>query len=278
MTVGLLRHAIRVYAEVAWAASTMPPVTIDGDDSDPLEPRLGALVEAGTLADETLRTGDVATRIFTLRLGNPHYPFMKLVLQEHLVEGMFFFSVDTHDQMFGGGEAQGADLDELQELKRANLALKEKIEHAWDAAGLPTAAHIKGLVETWPTRPAPPNGRHILLVDNDCDIAGTLAVLLRARGYEVTVLEDGSDAVERADPAIHDLILMDNEMKYLDGCQACRVLKSRPATAKIPVLIATAGALSLQQLDTADGFLVKPFRMELLFSILDHMLGRVDKL
>jgi hypothetical protein len=54
------------------------------------------------------------------------------------------------------------------------------------------------------------------------------------------------------------------------------VLKQRPDTARIPVLIATAGSLTLQQLDAADGFMVKPFRMELLFSILDHMLGRKD--
>jgi CheY-like chemotaxis protein len=278
MTVGLLRRAIAVYAEVAWVGWPMPAVQVPGDEDEPLEPALAALVEAGTMSDETLRAADCATRIYTLRLGNPRYPFMKLVLQEHLVEDLFFFSVDTHDQMFGGEEAQGAELAELQELKQVNLALKERIERAWDAAGLPTAAHIKGLVDTWPARRAAPNGRHILLVDNDRDIAATLAVLLRARGYEVTVLEDGSEAVERADPAVHDLILMDNEMQYLDGCQACRVLKARPSTARIPVLIATAGALSLQQLDAADGFLVKPFRMELLFSILDHMLGRHDKL
>jgi len=278
MSVGLLRRAIAVYAEIAWAGRTMTPVVVPNGEDDPLEPALAAMVQAGTVNDETLRGGDVSTRIYTLRLGHPLYPFMKLVLQEHLVEGLFFFGVDTHDQMFSGEEAEGQELAELQELKRVNLELKERIERAWDAAGLPTAAHLKGLVETWPTRREPPNGRHILLVDNDRDIAGTLALLLRARGYEVTVLEDGSEAVEQADPARHDLILMDNEMKDLNGCQACRVLKAKLATAKIPVLIATAGALSLQQLDAADGFLVKPFRMELLFSILDHMLGRHDRL
>jgi CheY-like chemotaxis protein len=52
------------------------------------------------------------------------------------------------------------------------------------------------------------------------------------------------------------------------------VLKSREETREIPVLIATAGSLTLQQLDAADGFMVKPFRAELLFSILEHMLGR----
>jgi CheY-like chemotaxis protein len=71
---------------------------------------------------------------------------------------------------------------------------------------------------------------------------------------------------------------MDNEMRDLNGFEACRVLKGRPATAKLPVLIATAGALTLSQLDAADGFMVKPFRIELLFSILEQMLGRRDRL
>ncbi|MHC4845295.1 MAG: response regulator, partial [Planctomycetota bacterium] len=202
---------------------------------------------------------------------HPGYPFMKLVLQEHLVEGEYFCEVDTHDEMFNVEE--GGEANELRQLKRRNLEIKESVEDAWSRAGLPTAAHIKGLVETRPTKRAPPNGLRILLVDNDRDIAATLGLLLEARGYQVEILGDGREAVEQADSARHNLILMDNEMKDLNGFEACRVLKSRPETADIPVLIATAGSLTLQQLDAADGFMVKPFRMELLFSILDHLLG-----
>ena len=36
---------------------------------------------------------------YTMRLGNRNYPFMKLLLQEHLIAGEFFFGVDTHDEM-----------------------------------------------------------------------------------------------------------------------------------------------------------------------------------
>jgi CheY-like chemotaxis protein len=269
MTVGQLRRAIQVYSDVVWDGA-MPPVELPGRDEDPLAPVLPLL------ADETLRTGEQATRRHALRLGNPRYPFMKLVLQEYLVEGEFFFGVDTHDRMF-----DGADPDERRELavlRRSNLELKDEVEAAWDAAGLPTAKHIKGLVASWPARREPPNGRRILLVDNDRDIAATLALLLEARGYTVSVLHDGREAVEQADPARHDLILMDNEMQHLNGFEACRVLKSRPGTARLPVLIATEGSLTLQQLDAADGFLVKPFRMELLFSMLDHVLGRQERL
>jgi CheY-like chemotaxis protein len=278
MKVGLLRRALAIYAEVGWAGATPPAMPeLPGRDEDPLEPALEALIARGAATDETLRAGEVATRIFTLRLGNPRYPFMKLVLQEHLVEGMYFLGVDTHDQMFGADASGGPEQEELQALKHYNLEVRERIERAWNEAGLPTAAQIKGLVATWPTRRELPNGRRILVVDNDRDIAATLALLLEARGYQVTVLGDGRECVEQADPARHDLIIMDNEMLHLDGFEACRLLKARNDTKRIPVLIATAGALSLQQLDAADGFLVKPFRMELLFSILDHMLGRKDR-
>jgi len=273
MTVGHLRRAVAIYGQVAWEGETPPAVAVPGADEDPLAPALESLVASGAATNETLRAGELATRRFTLRLGRPGYPFMKLMLQEHLVEGEFFFEVDTHDQMFA---EEGDEAGQVRELKAANLQVKEAVESRLDGVGLPTAHQIKGLVESWPARRAPPNGRRILIVDNEEDIAATLAMLLEGAGYAVEVLHDGREAIERADPSRHDLVLMDNEMRDLNGFEACRVLKSRPATAHLPVLIATAGALTLSQLDAADGFMVKPFRMELLFSILEQMLGRKD--
>lgn len=265
MTVGLLRRAIALYLANAWRTDPPPAPALPASDDDPVTEALSAL------RDECRVTGGARVRCYTLRLGNPRYPFMKLVLQEHLVEDEFFLEVDTHDQMF---ELQGDEARQLEEVKRYNLDVKTRIEEAWSAAGLPTARDLKGLVATTPAPRAEGNGRRILVVDDDADIAQTLAMLLQARGYEVERLGDGMEAVERADASRHDLILMDNEMPRLSGFEACRVLKSRPETQAIPVLIATAGALTLAQLDDADGFLVKPFRAELLFSMLDHMLGR----
>jgi CheY-like chemotaxis protein len=275
MTVGHLRQALAVYARVAWDGAGMQPPEVPGADADPLEPALREMVSRHKAEDETLRTGEQATRRFALRLGHTGYPFMKLMLQEHLVEGEFFFDVDTHDQML---PEEGEEAGQIRAMKAANLRVKESVEHALDVAGLPTARHIKGLVESWPARRASPNGRRILLVDNEADIAATLAMLLEGAGYAVDVCHDGREAIQRADPARHDLVLMDNEMPDLNGFEACRVLKHQPATARLPVLIATAGSLTLSQLDAADGFMVKPFRMELLFSILEQMLGRRERL
>jgi CheY-like chemotaxis protein len=275
LKVGHLRRALAVYAAVAWDEEPVDAIELPGADDDPLEPALAGLVERGVAQDESLRSGEQATRRYALRLGRPGYPFMKLMLQEHLVEDHFFLEVDTHDEMF---REEGEEAGQIRALKQRNLQVKEAVERALDEAGLPTARHIKGLVESWPTRRAPRNGRRILLVDNEVDIAATLALLLEGAGYQVEVCHDGMQAVERADPARHDLVLMDNEMPQLNGFEACRVLKGRPATARLPVLIATAGQLTLSQLDAADGFMVKPFRMELLFSILEQMLGRRERL
>ena len=269
MTVGLLRRVIEIYEREAYGSAEHESLELQGADDDPVETALPLFVDE-TKRGADSRGADDEVHCYALRLGNPRYPFMKLVLQEHLVQDEYFFEVDTHDQMF---EMDGEERDEFEAVKRYNLDVKSRVEWAWGEAHLPTSAHLKGLVETRPTRRSEPNGRCILVVDDDDCIATTLSMLLEARGYSVTCLLDGRDAVQVADPDLHDLILMDNEMTHLNGFEACRVLKSREETASIPVLIATAGSLTLQQLDAADGFLVKPFRIELLFSMLDHMLS-----
>ena len=266
ITVGLLRRAIGLYEQHAWQGHSEVELDLPGADEAPIQTCLEAF------RDETQVEGRHTVRRYSLRLGNPRYPFMKLVLQEHLVEGEFFLEVDTHDGMFDlvdDGEAES-----FAELKAYNLRVKEAVEGALAESGLPTAARLKGLVQTPPAGRVEPNGRTILLVDDDQAIAETLALLLRGRGYTVDVLHDGIDAVEAADGERHDLILMDNEMPRLNGFEACQEIKSRPGTQDIPVLIATAGSLTLRQLDLADGFLVKPFRIELLLNMLDHMLAR----
>lgn len=265
MTVGLVREVIALYEREAYPAGAPTPRVVPGEDADPVEVALSAFV------DESQSTGNTHVRRYTLRMGNPRYPFMKIVLQEHLVQGEFFFEVDTHDEMF---QLAGDEAAAFEELRRFNTGVRERVDAAWSHAHIPTATALKGLVETLPLPRAAPNGRTILVVDDDAAISSTVAMLLEARGYAVKCLSDGLDAVDVADPRLHDLILMDNDMVHLSGFEACHILKSRPASRNIPVLIATAGALTLRQLDAADGFLVKPFRIELLLAMIEHLLHR----
>ncbi|WP_337175720.1 hypothetical protein [Paludisphaera sp.] len=75
--------------------------------------------------------------IFALRLGNQRYPHMKLQLQPwNNAEGMML-SVNTHDQI-AGLDIAAADVDAFRRLQAENQQLKEAVERAWEAEGLPT--------------------------------------------------------------------------------------------------------------------------------------------
>jgi hypothetical protein len=99
---------------------------------------------------------------FTLRLGSTAYPHLKLRVQK--VEtprgSASLFAVDTHDSFSSDACQPPAGHPEAmawQALQEANRALKEKIEAAWEAAGLLTLNGLlrEGLVDRYGTSESP---------------------------------------------------------------------------------------------------------------------------
>lgn len=80
----------------------------------------------------------------------------------------------------------------------------------------------------------------LLIVD---DMPANLSVLfefLDRAGFEVLVAQDGRRALQKAEYAKPDLILLDVMMPGMDGFQACEILKSQDTTREIPVIFMTA--------------------------------------
>ena len=80
----------------------------------------------------------------------------------------------------------------------------------------------------------------ILIVD---DVPMNLEIItaqLERHGYVALVARSGQEAVERAESAHPDLILLDVVMPGIDGFETCRRLKQREATRDIPVIFMTA--------------------------------------
>jgi two-component system sensor histidine kinase/response regulator len=80
----------------------------------------------------------------------------------------------------------------------------------------------------------------ILIVD---DIPANVALMadnLEGHGFEVIVARDGEEALERAQFARPDLILLDVIMPGIDGFETCRRLKGAANTRDIPVIFMTA--------------------------------------
>ena len=91
-----------------------------------------------------------------------------------------------------------------------------------------------------PTRgPALP--LRILFVDDNPDVADSLAMLLRAIGYAVTTAHDGLEAVEAAARERPDLVLLDLGMPKLDGYGACRHIRARPWGRDMRIVALAAG-------------------------------------
>jgi CheY-like chemotaxis protein len=110
-----------------------------------------------------------------------------------------------------------------------------------------------------------PPQRTVLLVEDDDDIAETLAELLCEVGREVVMAKDGEQALEKL-KAIEPpcLILLDLLMPRMDGFQFLERLKEHPHSAEFSVLVTSAHDRLTEAVQYAGvvGTLRKPFELE----------------
>lgn len=89
-------------------------------------------------------------------------------------------------------------------------------------------------------RPHAATPRKILVVDDNQDAAETTAALLQLAGHDVSIANDGTSALERAQAARPDAILLDIGMPEMDGFEACRRLRKLPQMRDV-LIIAISG-------------------------------------
>lgn len=104
----------------------------------------------------------------------------------------------------------------------------------------------------------------LLAADDEADVRLLLELALGMHpDIVLTIVSSGRDAVDRAVDGQYDLIVLDGMMPDLDGAATCRLLKSDPRTANIPVVFLTAltSESARAELRTAGaaGFVTKPF-------------------
>ncbi|MBW4671176.1 MAG: response regulator [Cyanomargarita calcarea GSE-NOS-MK-12-04C] len=91
----------------------------------------------------------------------------------------------------------------------------------------------------------------ILVVDDTQINLEVLFALLDDSGFKVLIAENGESAIQKANYALPDLILLDILMPGIDGFETCRRLKQNEATKAIPVIFLTAMA---DTVDKVKGF------------------------
>jgi len=149
------------------------------------------------------------------------------------------------------------------------------------AATAEPLAHFD-LLEEGPTlRVSGPHGVpavKVLLVDDEDSLRKVMRDLLERDGYAVSEARDGVQALDQIDRVGPDIIVLDLNLPGLDGYGVLSHLRSRPATASIPVIVLTAKGDEDNEVRVfelgADDFLTKPFRARALSARLEAVLGR----
>ena len=126
--------------------------------------------------------------------------------------------------------------------------------------------------------------RKILVVEDEKDISEILEVQLMNTGYQVTVIEDGTQALEFIQkPGIEkeiDLFLLDRMLPGTSGLEICKFLRMFKATKDHPILMLTAMTRPddiVEGLDAgADDYVTKPFETQILLARVRSLLRRSE--
>ncbi|MBI4598427.1 MAG: response regulator [Candidatus Omnitrophica bacterium] len=80
--------------------------------------------------------------------------------------------------------------------------------------------------------------RRMLIVDDEARICRVLAEYFSLKGYDVTTVNGGEEALARAETSLPDVVLLDLLMPGMSGLEALTILTRRYPT--LPVIIVSA--------------------------------------
>jgi CheY-like chemotaxis protein len=86
-------------------------------------------------------------------------------------------------------------------------------------------------------------GAKLLLVEDNHINQQIARETLEQEGFEVSIADDGRDAVQKIRASYFDAVLMDLEMPVMDGYEATRIIRSEPQFADLPIIAMTAHAM-----------------------------------
>ena len=115
----------------------------------------------------------------------------------------------------------------------------------------------------------------ILVVEDDFDIQEILLNFLQEAGYDVTVANDGVEALSVFTDSQFDLILLDIMLPKIDGFGVCELIRKQ---SQIPIIMLTALSGEEEQIRgldlQVDDYITKPFSMPVLVRKIAAVLRR----
>ena len=117
-------------------------------------------------------------------------------------------------------------------------------------------------------------GKKIVIFDDDEDILSVCTYVLEEQGWEVHVFTDCNQIVEKVNPIMPDVILMDNWIPDTGGIIATQAIKNNDTLKNIPVVYFSANSdiQLLAKQAGAESYIAKPFDLEDMERIIEGVL------
>ncbi len=120
----------------------------------------------------------------------------------------------------------------------------------------------------------------ILVVDDEKDIVDLVAYNLEKEGFTVTRAYDGEKALEIVKQKKPHLVLLDLMLPGINGLDVCRIIRSNPEIAAMPIIMLTAKGEDMDKVVGlemgADDYITKPFSVRELIARVRTVLRRSE--
>ncbi len=121
----------------------------------------------------------------------------------------------------------------------------------------------------------------ILIVEDEKDIYELIAYNLKKEGFEVFISADGESALQLIRKEKFNMVILDLMLPVLSGLEICRIIRSNPDTAALPVIMLTAKGEEIDRVlgleMGADDYITKPFSPRELIARIKAVLRRTGE-
>jgi twitching motility two-component system response regulator PilG len=158
-------------------------------------------------------------------------------------------------------------------------AIYPYVQKGWVQLLASTAQEIPTLRREWDLK-ATTHVPHVVCIDDDMAIGKTVEYILKAKGYEVTAIQNPVQALTLIFQLKPDLILCDLAMPEPDGYEICGMLRKSTAFRQTPIIMLTGKDAFIDRVRArmvgSTDYLTKPFGASELLMLLEKYIGPGD--
>ena len=122
-------------------------------------------------------------------------------------------------------------------------------------------------------------GHKLLLADDSITIQKVVKIIFSGDAYDLTIVDNGIDALDRAREFVPDVMLIDAVMPGKNGYDVCREAKNDPRLSLVPILLLTGVFEPFDEAKSresgADDFIAKPFESQVLIDKIEGLISLV---